>query len=70
MILVDLNAKFDGKTLKAVFTDRIGRSYVLFFDCGTPSRVKTWNAFTDEGIEEFSIFRDVYPRPPNIQPLH
>jgi hypothetical protein len=70
MILVDFNAKFDGKFLKAVFKDRMSRSYILFFDGGTPSRVKTWNAFTDEEVEEFSTFRDVHPRPPDIQPLH
>lgn len=69
MILVDLNAKFDGKILKAEFKDRMSRSYVLYFDCGTPLRVKTWNTFTDEEVEEFSTFRDVHPRPPVIPSL-
>jgi hypothetical protein len=69
MILVDLNVKFDGKILKSKFKDRMSRSYVLFFDCGTPSRVKRWSAFTDEEVEEFSTFPDVRPRPPFIPPL-
>ena len=69
MSLADLNVKFDGKILKAEFKNRMSRSYVLFFDCGTPSRVKTWSAFTDEEVEEFSTFRDVHPHPPVIPPL-
>ena len=69
MILVDLNVKFDGKLLEAEFKDRMSRSYVLFFDGGTPRRVKTWNTFTDKEVEEFSIFRDVHPRPPVIPSL-
>jgi hypothetical protein len=69
MILVDLNVKFDGKSLKAEFKDRMSRSYVLFFDDGTPRRVKTWSTFTDKEVEEFSTFRDVHPRPPVIPSL-
>jgi hypothetical protein len=69
MTLVDWQGKFDGKILKARFKDSTSRLYVLFFDCGTPNRVKLWSAFTDEEVDELTKFRDVHPCPPITLPF-
>ena len=62
--ITDWKAKFDGKILKAEFMNSLGKTYTLYFDCGTPNRVTLWSAFTDEEVEELKKFRDIHPCPP------
>ena len=68
MTLVSWQGKVDGRVLKAQFAGGSGRTYVLFFDCGTPNRVMAWSVFTDEEIEELTEFPDVNPDLPIVLP--
>jgi len=68
MTLVSRQGKLDGRMLKAQFAGGNGRTFVLFFDCGTPNRVTAWSVFTDEEIEELTEFPGVNPDLPIVLP--
>ncbi|MFT7224459.1 MAG: hypothetical protein ACI82Z_002016 [Cellvibrionaceae bacterium] len=61
LTLVSWTLKLNGKILKAQFKDKASRHYVLFFDGGTPNRLKMWSAFTDEEVEEATKLPDIRP---------
>ena len=63
LTLVHWTLKFNGKILKAQVKDSANQHYILFFDGGTPNRLKMWSAFTDEEVKELTELPEFRPRP-------